>query len=67
MVDLVEAAVDHGAHVVRVAQVGDDEVIGLGLGVLVELQVDSTHPEALTLEAFHQMPADESAGAENEC
>src|SRR3954470_18543236 len=66
LVDLVEAAVDHLAAQLLLAQVADDEVVRLGGREGGELEVDTANPEALALEAAHKMAADESPGAANQ-
>jgi len=63
LINFIESLVDRAADVVGVTQIGDDEIIGLGFGVLIELQVDSAHPEAFPLQSFDQMAADKAAGA----
>ena len=63
LVDLVEAPIDDGVAESGVAQVADDEVVGLGLGELGEFQVHAADPEAFMLEAAHQVAADEASRA----
>ena len=62
----LEAAVDHRARQALFAQVADDEVVGRGLGVFVVFQIDAADPEALVLQAFDQVPADEAAAPEHQ-
>ena len=52
LVDLVEAPIDRlAAQTSRIAQVADEEIVGLGLGELGILEVDAADPEALRASA----------------
>src|SRR4051794_5378554 len=57
LVDFVKPAIDDGVAEIRVAQVADDEIIGLSFSELGKFQVDPTDPEAFMLQAARQMAA----------
>ncbi len=46
-----------------VAQIADNELVGLGFGVFVPLDVDAPDPKAFRLQSLHKVAADESTGA----
>jgi hypothetical protein len=49
--------------VVRLPQIQQPELVGLGWRELVLLDIHAAHPIAFPLQLFHQMSADEAAGA----
>ena len=49
LIYLIEAAVDNSAAGAVVPQVTNDKVIGFGLRKFVKFQINTAHPEALTL------------------
>ena len=60
LIDLVEAAVGDLAADGLIAQIADEEIVGLGLGEFGKLEIDAANPEPLALQALDQMAADES-------
>jgi len=66
LVDLVETPVHNRTADDWIAQVADDEVVGLRLGVGRELEVDAAHPATFALEPLHHVAADEPACAKDE-
>jgi hypothetical protein len=50
---------------VLLAQIHNDELIGAGIIELGMLNVGSSDPKALALEAFYEMRSDEAAGTAN--
>src|SRR5580692_5249656 len=63
LIHLVEAAIDGGPAKIRIPQVADHEVIGLGFGIFMAFQVHTPNPKPLRFKAFHEMPADKTAGS----
>lgn len=66
LINLIETAIYSAGNEILVAQVADTEVIGPGLGVFVELQVNAAHPETFIFKAIDKVPTDESASPTNE-
>jgi hypothetical protein len=58
LVNLVKFAVDRIATVRWLAQIHNDEVIGLGLRILRELKIHTPHPKPIALQALYEMRSD---------
>ena len=67
LVDFVESLSTTARQTRLIAQVADDEVVGLGFGVFVEFEIDAAHPESFALQSFDQVAADEAAGSAHNC
>src|SRR5262249_28460532 len=54
LVHLVEPAIDDVATIGWLAQIGDNEVVSLGLNIFRKLQIHAAHPKALMLQSLHE-------------
>src|SRR6476619_6301087 len=66
LVDLVEPAIDDIATIGRLAQIRDNEVVGLGFSVFRKLQIHAAHPKALTLQALHEVRSNKPSRTANQ-
>jgi hypothetical protein len=65
LVHLVEPAVDNLPARIRIAQIGDHEIIRYGLGVFMEFDVGAANPVTFPFQPFYQVTADEATGSAN--
>lgn len=66
LVDFVEATIDHFTHDQRISKIPDDEIIGLGLSILVELEINAADPKPLGLKSPNKMSANKAARAKHQ-
>src|SRR5690606_22365764 len=63
LIDLVKAAIDDVAAIFRLAQVHADEIVGCGIPVFGEFEVDAANPESFPLQSLNEMGANKTAGS----
>src|SRR5579863_8849052 len=63
LVDLIERPVDQVPAKIGITQITDQEVVRGSLGIFVSLQIGTTYPHALRLQALHQMASDETSSS----
>ena len=67
LIDFIEFPIDHRRADILLAQIADDEIIGLRLGEFRIFQVDAADPEAFAFQTLHHVAGDKAAGAANQC
>ena len=67
LVYFVKSTVDHAAAEILFAKIADNEIVGVGFGIFMELEVDASNPETLFLQTLDKMAANEATGPEHEC
>src|SRR5262249_13594431 len=66
LINFVKAPINHVFYEGLVAEIADDKIVRLRLGEAWELEIGAPHPEALLLQAAHEMMTDEAAGPADE-
>jgi hypothetical protein len=63
LIDIIETSIDDRATKALIAQVANDEVIGVRLRIFMKFEIDAPNPIAFFSQAFYEMAADESPGS----
>ena len=65
LIDFVDV-LDHGASEILVAQIAENELVGVCGAVFMLFDIDATDPKAFGFESFDEVAADEATGAVHE-